>query len=143
MFVHSYHRNTPTLSTCVVAKKSPVGEKVKLVVTFSTANTSIICPDGRSHVRIVASSEEDTIQRPSGLKVCYNIDKHKFNESILSKMLTHTMSVMRFLCPQNSRTILRVSMSITLMHISSLTMANNSFSTRNRRIVIGDSMFIV
>ena len=78
--VHSYHRNIPTLSTCVVAKKSPVGEKVRLVVTFSTSNTSIICPDGKSHVRIVASNEADTIQRPSGLKLYCGIDNGTFNK---------------------------------------------------------------
>jgi hypothetical protein len=53
----TYQRCTPRLSTCAVAKKSPVGEKVTLVAMELVRKASTSLPVGMSNVRIVESSE--------------------------------------------------------------------------------------
>ena len=65
----AYQRYTPTLSTCEVAKKSPVGEKDTLVATLAQRKASISLPVGISNVRIVESREVAISQRESGENV--------------------------------------------------------------------------
>ena len=60
------HKNTPTLSTWAVARKSFVGENAILVATLGVRNASIKLPVGTSNVRMIESSDVDTIQRESG-----------------------------------------------------------------------------
>jgi len=60
------HKNTPTLSTCAVAKKSFAGENAILVAILGVRNASIKPPVGISNVRITESRDVDTIQRESG-----------------------------------------------------------------------------
>ena len=50
-------RCTPRLSTCAVARKSPVGEKVRLVAMLPVRKASTNCPVGMSYVRMTASIE--------------------------------------------------------------------------------------
>jgi hypothetical protein len=66
----AYQRYTPTLSTCEVAKKSPVGEKVTLAATLAHRKPSRSLPVGMSNVRIVESREVAISQRESGENVC-------------------------------------------------------------------------
>jgi hypothetical protein len=60
------HKNTPTLSTWAVAKKSFTGENAMLVAILGVRNASIKPPVGMSNVRITESRDVDTIQRESG-----------------------------------------------------------------------------
>jgi hypothetical protein len=59
----------PTLSTCAVARKSPVGEKDTLVAILGTLNASINFPVGMSNVRMMESSEVVMSHRESGENV--------------------------------------------------------------------------
>lgn len=52
------HRYIPTLSTCAVAKKSPVGENEMLVATLVVRNTSIKRPVGISNVLMIESRDD-------------------------------------------------------------------------------------
>lgn len=101
------HKNTPTLSTCEVAKKSFVGEKERLVVTLGVLNASINRPVGISNVRMMESRAAATSQRESGEKVCqiYLSRKDTWNEG------SQTTSRTRPRKPFSSLTVLRVSMS--------------------------------
>lgn len=63
------HKNTPTLSTWEVAKKSFTGENAILVAILGVRNASIKPPVGMSNVRITESRDVDTIQRESGENV--------------------------------------------------------------------------
>lgn len=67
---NTYHRYTPTLSTCAVAKKSFVGENAILVATLDVLNASIKRPVGTSNVRIIESNEVVTSHRESGENAC-------------------------------------------------------------------------
>ena len=63
---HAYHRNTPTLSTCAVARKSPVGLNDMLVAMLVVRNASTNRPVGMSKVRMVESMDVVRSQRESG-----------------------------------------------------------------------------
>jgi hypothetical protein len=52
------HRYIPTLSTCAVARKSPVGENEILVATLVVRNTSIKRPVGMSNVLMIESRDD-------------------------------------------------------------------------------------
>lgn len=65
----AYQRYTPTLSTCEVAKKSPVGEKDTLAATLAHRKPSSSLPVGMSNVLIVESREVAISQRESGENV--------------------------------------------------------------------------
>lgn len=67
--VMTYQRNTPTLSTCEVAKKSFVGENEMLVATLEVRKRSMSRPVGTSNVRIIESSDVVTSHLESGEKV--------------------------------------------------------------------------
>jgi hypothetical protein len=64
----AHHRCTPKLSTCEVARKSPVGEKVKLVAIDGTLKASTNRPVGISKVRIVESRDVAINHLESGEK---------------------------------------------------------------------------
>lgn len=66
----AYHKKTPTLSTCAVARKSPVGEKETLDATLVVRKPSINRPEGTSKVRMMESREVVISHRESGEKVC-------------------------------------------------------------------------
>lgn len=123
-----------------MARKSPVGENVKLETTCSTRNMSTIELDGRSHVRTVESNDAETIHRPSGLKVFSTSYEMKLCQKQFQYL---TRSVMRFLWPQNSRTIFCVSKSITRIPRSSQATATRSLSKWCCSATTGDSSSIL
>jgi len=67
--VIAHHKNTPTLSTWAVARKSFEGENDILVATLEVRNASIKRPVGTSNVRITESKAVVTNHRESGEKV--------------------------------------------------------------------------
>ena len=71
--VITHHKNTPTLSTWAVARKSFEGENDTLVATLEVRNASIKRPVGRSNVRITESKAVAINHRESGEKVCKRI----------------------------------------------------------------------
>lgn len=66
----AYHRYTPTLSVCDVARKSFVGENATLVAILGVRKASMSRPVGMSKVRMIESSDVVTSHRESGEKVC-------------------------------------------------------------------------
>ena len=74
----AHHKNTPTLSTWAVARKSFEGENDTLVATLDVRNASIKRPVGTSNVRITESKAVATNHRESGEKVCRHICKEVF-----------------------------------------------------------------
>lgn len=61
-------RWTPTLSTWEVARKSPIGENVRLVAIDAVRKTSTSRPVGMSKVRTTESSDVAMSHRESGEK---------------------------------------------------------------------------
>jgi hypothetical protein len=74
----AHHKNTPTLSTWAVARKSLEGENDTLVATLEVRNASIKRPVGTSNVRITESKAVAINHRESGEKVCKCIRKEVF-----------------------------------------------------------------
>lgn len=60
---------TPTLSSCAVARYSPVLEKARAVQGLRSFMASMKWPVGRSQTRIIESDDAEIIQRPSLEKV--------------------------------------------------------------------------
>lgn len=87
----THQRCTPRLSTCAVARKSPLGEKVKLVAIELVLNASTSRPVGMSKVRIVESREVAMSQRESGEKTCVVSSSFKLRTRV--RHLQHPESV--------------------------------------------------
>lgn len=66
----AHHRKTPILSTCAVARKSPVGEKLRLIAMLGVRKASMSRPVGRSNVRTTESEEETISHLESAEKAC-------------------------------------------------------------------------
>eukprot|EP00123_Amoebidium_parasiticum_P000838 comp11739_c0_seq1/m.6327 comp11739_c0_seq1/g.6327 ORF comp11739_c0_seq1/g.6327 comp11739_c0_seq1/m.6327 type:complete len:320 (+) comp11739_c0_seq1:152-1111(+) len=116
------HKQMPTLSICVVAKKSSVGDMVRPVTGMSTLNQSRRRAATRSHTRTVASMLEVMSQRPSPLNVT---------------------SVILFVCPLKRRTNRRVSTSYTRITKSSPATAKRLDSLCSSIFATGDSVSTV
>ena len=71
----THQRKTPTLSTWLVARKSPVGEKVMDVATLAVLKASTSWPVGMSNVRIIESVDVVSSQRESFEKACRTVQQ--------------------------------------------------------------------
>ena len=127
-----YQRKMPRLSTWVVAKKSPRGEKETDVGGCSKPNQSTSAADGISKTRTVPSIDDVTSSLPSGLKACTSqaateaarpssrnvrgVDRNsrehtqtehsrQYERMCLANGTEPTMSVTRLVWPRNRRTI--------------------------------------
>lgn len=104
----TYHKYTPTLSVCDVARKSFVGENATLVATLGVRKASMSRPVGMSKVRMMVSSDVVTSHLESGEKVCGGSINQYRVQSVMQAGVAYQVQYTAAMTPEFSDHLLRL-----------------------------------